>query len=89
MNSKSLHLSNKCTKIDSDYLDFFHTVLEAYYRLYKAGKITEEEYLAYIKPIDEEIDKLELSTCNALLLIEIRFEREKRDKNIPRGMFNI
>ena len=69
--------------MDSNYLDFFHTVLEAYYRLYKAKKITEEEYLSYIKPIDREIDKLELRTCDALLLIEIRFEREKREKHIP------
>ncbi len=84
MNSKFLYVSNKSTEMDSDYLDFFHTVLEAYYRLYKAGKITEEEYLAYIKPIDREIDKLEMNTCNVLLVIEIRFEREKREKNIPK-----
>jgi len=37
-------------------------MLEENYKQYISGEITEKEYLRRIKPIDEEIDKLEMST---------------------------
>ncbi len=37
-------------------------MLEENYKQYISGEITEKEYLCRIKPIDEEIDKLEMST---------------------------
>ena len=36
--------------------------LEAQYRLYRAGKISEKEYLMRIKPIDSAIGELEMAT---------------------------
>ncbi len=36
--------------------------LEEAYRQYKLDKITQKEYLILIKPIDREIDKIEMST---------------------------
>jgi len=48
--------------LDSHGLKFLYTLLEAYYTLYKEEKISEEEYLVYIKPIDKAIDIIELST---------------------------
>ena len=65
--------------MDTDYLGFLHTILEAYYKLYKAEKITEKEYLYYIKPIDKAIDRIELGICRKILIlnrVELENERE-------------
>ena len=37
-------------------------ILEEEYRRYKLGEITQKEYLMRIKPIDQEISKIEMST---------------------------
>ena len=37
-------------------------MLEEEYRQYKLGEITQKEYLMRIKPIDQEISKIEMST---------------------------
>ena len=37
-------------------------MIEENYKLYVSGEITEKEYLCRIKPIDEEIDNIEMST---------------------------
>ena len=37
-------------------------MLEEEYRQYKLGEITQKEYLVRIKPIDQEIGKIEMST---------------------------
>jgi len=38
-----------------------------YYHGYKKGEISEQEYLVEIKPIDAQIDRIELSLLKALL----------------------
>jgi hypothetical protein len=48
--------------LDKHGLKFLYRLLEAYYIRYKEGKISEKEYLAYIKPIDKAINIIELST---------------------------
>jgi len=66
--------------MDTDYLGFLHTILEAYYKLYKAEKITEKEYLYYINPIDKAIDRIELGICRKILILKrVELENEKRD----------
>ena len=47
---------------DSHGLKFLYRLLETYYTLYIEEKISEKEYLAYIKPIDQAISSIELST---------------------------
>ncbi len=37
-------------------------MLEEAYRQYKLGEITQKEYLVRVKPIDQEIGKIEMST---------------------------
>lgn len=37
-------------------------MLEEAYREYKLGETTQEEYLVRVKPIDQEISKIEMST---------------------------
>ncbi len=37
-------------------------MLEEEYRQYKLGEITQKEYLMRVKPIDQEIGKIEMST---------------------------
>lgn len=37
-------------------------MLEKEYRQYRLGKITQKEYLMHVKPIDQEISKIEMST---------------------------
>jgi len=37
-------------------------MLEEEYQQYKLGEITQKEYLMRIKPIDQEISKIEMST---------------------------
>ena len=46
------------------YLDLLHHLIEYYYKLYQENKISKEEYLYIIKPIDREIDSIELDTLN-------------------------
>ena len=46
----------------SQNLYHLHKRLELAYKWYKNGIISEEEYLAFIKPIDQAIDGLEMST---------------------------
>ena len=45
-----------------DPLKIMQKMLEENYTLYTSKRITEKEYLIRIKPIDREIDKLEMST---------------------------
>lgn len=37
-------------------------MLEEEYRRYKLGETTQKEYLIRVKPIDQEISKIEMST---------------------------
>ena len=39
-----------------------HNMLERKYQQYKGGAISEKQYLALIKPIDQAIDNIEIST---------------------------
>ena len=39
-----------------------HEILDTIYALYKDGMISEKKYLTLIRPIDMEIDKLEMAT---------------------------
>ncbi len=43
-------------------LRLLQKMLEEYYGQYRAGEISEKEYLILIKPIDEAIDNLEMAT---------------------------
>ena len=43
-------------------LKLMQKMLEENYKQYISGEITEKEYLRRIKPIDEAIDKFEMST---------------------------
>ena len=43
-------------------LQLMQKMLEEYYKQYTSGEITENEYLIRIKPIDKEIDRLEMAT---------------------------
>ena len=43
-------------------LKLMQKMLEENYKQYITGEITEKEYLIRIKPIDQAIDKLEIST---------------------------
>ncbi len=44
-------------------------MLKENYRQYRSGKITKQEYLVYIKPIDQEISELEMSTLQDTLAL--------------------
>jgi len=48
--------------LDSYGLKFLYRLLETYYTLYIEEEISEDEYLAYIKPIDKAISIIEIST---------------------------
>ena len=50
-------------------LKLMQKMLEENYKQYTSGEITEKEYLCRIKPIDEEIDKLEMSTLQDTLAL--------------------
>lgn len=56
-------------------------ILEAHYQHYKLGKINEKEYLARIKPVDEAIGKLEMSTLRDTLFLRgsssLHFQMQK------------
>ena len=56
-----LTLENKIMYI-LDPLKIMQKMLEENHKLYTSRQITEKEYLIRIKPIDKEIDKLEMST---------------------------
>ena len=43
-------------------LQLMQKMLEEYYNQYTSGEITEKEYLFRIKPVDKEIDRLEMAT---------------------------
>ena len=43
-------------------LDYLHKRLELVYLKYKEYQISEKQYLALIKPIDQAIDNIEMST---------------------------
>ena len=43
-------------------LRLLQKMLEEYYGQYRSGEISEKEYLALIKPIDQAIDNLEMAT---------------------------
>jgi len=45
-------------------------ILEKNYKQYISGEITQKEYLHRIKPIDEEIGRLEMATHNTTLLLK-------------------
>ena len=45
-------------------------ILEEEYRRYKLGEITQKEYLMRIKPIDQEISKIEISTLQDTLAVK-------------------
>jgi len=47
-----------------------HTMLEKEYKQYKDGLISEKQYLTLIKPIDQEIDKFEMSTLQDTLALK-------------------
>jgi len=51
------------------YLDTLHALLEYYYLRYKDNIISESEYLAYIKPIDQAIDAIELSILQGRVVL--------------------
>jgi hypothetical protein len=43
-------------------LQQLHGQLESIYHFYKRGAISEKQYLTLIKPIDQAIDNIEMST---------------------------
>jgi len=51
-------------------LKFMQKELEENYRKYICNKITEEEYLLLIEPIDKAIDKLEMSTLQDIPVLK-------------------
>jgi len=51
-------------------LKLMQKMLEENYKQYISGEITEKEYLRRIKPIDEEIDKFEMSTLPGTLALK-------------------
>jgi hypothetical protein len=46
--------------LKSSNLNHLHKIQETMYKLYKDGLISEKKYLTLIRPIDREIDKLEM-----------------------------
>ena len=53
-----------------DPLKIMQKMIEENYKLYVSGEITEKEYLCRIKPIDEEIDNIEMSTLQDTLALK-------------------
>ena len=51
-------------------LKLMQKMLEENYKQYISGEITEKEYLRRIKPIDEEIDNIEISTLPGTLALK-------------------
>ena len=54
----------------SNPLKLMQKMLEENYEQYISGEITEKEYLVRIKPIDEEIGRLEMSTLQDTLALK-------------------
>ena len=52
-----------------DPLKIMQKMLDENYKLYMSHKITEEEYLIRIKPIDEAIAKMEMKTMESRLVL--------------------
>jgi hypothetical protein len=52
-----------------DPLKIMQKMLEENYKLYISDKITEEEYLIRIKPIDESIAKMEMKIMEHNLVL--------------------
>lgn len=48
-------------------------MLEENYNQYISGEITEKEYIIRVKPIDEEIGKLEMSTLQDISVLRETF----------------
>ena len=57
----------------SDPLKLMQKMLEENYNQYISGEITQKEYLIRIKPIDEEIGKLEMSTLQDIPALKEAF----------------
>jgi len=51
-------------------LQIMQKMLEENYKLYLSGDISEYEYLVRIKPIDREIEKLEMSTLQGMTALQ-------------------
>jgi len=56
-----------------DPLKMMQKMLMENYALYRSGEITVNEYLIRIKPIDAEIQKLELATLPDTLVLKESF----------------
>jgi hypothetical protein len=52
-----------------DPLKIMQKMLEENYKLYISDKITEEEYLIRIKPIDESIGKMEMKIMESRVVL--------------------
>jgi hypothetical protein len=52
-----------------DSLKIMQKMLEENYKLYTSNKITEEEYLIRIKPIDKSISKMEMKIMEHKLVL--------------------
>lgn len=50
-----------------------HKKLESEYHFYRQGFISEKEYCSRAKPIDKEIDKLEMATLQGSLVLQESF----------------
>ena len=57
----------------SNVLYGYQKELEAQYRQYRSGKISEQEYLERIKPIDMAIGELEMSTLQDMSVLREAF----------------
>jgi len=52
-------------------LDYLHQRLELAYAQYKDCAISEKQYLSLIKPIDQAIDNIEMSTLRDNLVLKV------------------
>ena len=51
-------------------LSYLHHEMQQYYVLFQLGFMSEKEYLTVIKPLDEAIDALEMSTLKEYLVLK-------------------
>jgi hypothetical protein len=51
-------------------LSYLHHEMQQYYVLFQLGFMSEKEYLTVIKPLDEAIDTLEISTLKGYLALK-------------------
>ena len=61
---------NRPQVLRSDALHYLQQELETQYRQYRLGKISEQEYLVRIKPIDVAIGELEMATLQDAFVVE-------------------